>query len=342
MAVTSLTVRQFRCFAQRTLTFDGNVIMLGGPNGSGKTSLLEALYYACYLRSFKTHTPREMAQWETGGFFVGVTGEHEGEESWDIQCTVSGARKTIKVDGHAAHSYGDLWAHYKAIAVTEDSLALLQGAPDDRRSFIDHALFLESPSHAKELAQYRKILAQRNAFLVSGSKNATMHEIWTHQLQEKSERIRVARKELMEQFLEKIKLLCATTQWCATPIVCTYTGRDFAPSLYEQEYRLQRSLWGAHLDDIIIEFKGHGARAFASRGQQKMVVMLFKIAQLMCLRREAVLLIDDFFTDFDETTADALLQLLHSNAQQIFLTTPSPSMMKNLLSPFTPQCISLQ
>jgi DNA replication and repair protein RecF len=98
------------------------------------------------------------------------------------------------------------------------------------------------------------------------------------------------------------------------------------PLLYQQEQTFGRSLFGAHLDDIAIHFQNKGSKAFASRGQQKLIVFLLKIAQLqelVHLKGPSILLVDDFMADFDTDRIKALLILLESLKCQLILTSPT-------------------
>lgn len=72
MLIEQLTLKNFRCFKNYSLDFSSNIACIVGPNGSGKSSILEALHYACYLRSFRTHIPRELVSFDDENFFIRV------------------------------------------------------------------------------------------------------------------------------------------------------------------------------------------------------------------------------------------------------------------------------
>ena len=106
----------------------------------------------------------------------------------------------------------------------------------------------------------------------------------------------------------------------------------YPEKIKDEESRWGRSMFGAHLDDFLITFQEKRARAFASRGQQKLILFLLKIAQLMELQKtgkNATLLIDDFLTDFDENRLKSCLNILQKINSQIFITCP----LKSFLSP---------
>ena len=86
-----------------------------------------------------------------------------------------------------------------------------------------------------------------------------------------------------------------------------------------------RSLQGAHLDDITFLFQNHNSKMYASRGQQKLILLLFRIAQIQLLKKQgqaAIFLLDDFMTDFDESRARTLITLLAHTECQLFFSSP--------------------
>ncbi|HBL98730.1 TPA: hypothetical protein DDZ86_03750 [Candidatus Dependentiae bacterium] len=335
MFVKSLLVRQFRCFESFQITFDAPITIIEGPNGSGKTSLVEALYYACYLKSFRTHLPREMAQWDKEGFSLVLTGASDAssmevDKDWDLKVVISNTKRLIKANGAAISSYKELFNFYRMVALSAQDLLIVSGSPEERRQFIDHAVLLTDPLYAQSLKSFRKTLKQRNALLAQGALDRVVYEIWTERLQGVTSEIRTQRERYLADLQVEVNRLVKEHLESEIPTIeLQYKIGDDQNSTLERETYVRRSLMGAHLDEINILFNGQSARRFASRGQLKLIVYFLKLTQLSLLKKPTIVVVDDFITDFDEQRSERLLELLcgrqnHSLAQrQVIFTVPS-------------------
>ena len=353
MRIASARLRNFRCFSSLDLEFESSVVLLHGPNGSGKTSILEALHFACYLRSFKTHLPKELIRSESEGFGVGLSLISQTFDTLNVQLTRK--KKTIKLNDKNLSSYKELYDAYRAITITEDDLLTIQGAPSLRRTFLDTMVLLFNPSHVSLSKRYRAILDNRNALIHRGNPDTESYMLWTDQLLQTGRKIQEARRETLV-LLEKeaqslvghiIKVphevdipLTVRYSYCPPYAEVFQIGSaqeliERYPRLRENELRHKRSLFGAHLDDFTITFLGKDCRTYASRGQQKLVLFLLKLAQLQSLHGQGstgtILLVDDFMTDFDDERTSALLPLMTKLSSQVILTSPIEGLIKNKL-----------
>src|SRR5579872_1217840 len=141
--IKRVVLKNFRCFKNYVLDLHERVILLEGANGVGKTSFLEALYYACYLRSFRSHSPKELVTFGQNGFFMQIevaNNLYNHEFFHDIQIGFSQTKKLVKVDQKTISSYKELMRIYRVISLTEDDLELIKGSPQVRRTFMDQAL----------------------------------------------------------------------------------------------------------------------------------------------------------------------------------------------------------
>lgn len=325
MKLTSLTLKDFRCFESQKIAFDEPIIVIEGPNGSGKTSILEALHYACYLRSFRTHIPKEMIQFNADAFSVKLEGqaaEAEFAEPWSVHIGLSGKERRVKINDKVATSYKQLFDYYRSISIIEDDLMLIKGAPELRRTFMDQAIFLFDPSHAERMRNYRKILKQRNALFIPGRFDKASYDIWTEQLIQVSQLVQKERRNFLQNIETEANKLLLEHFASSGSLQITYTIKKQPDNLMEKERAMHRSLFGAHLDDATILYHDRQSKNYASRGQQKLVAMILKIAQLKLLGKPATILIDDFMTDFDEERIEAFLNLLTSGQSQLIFTCP--------------------
>lgn len=338
VAVKQVELTNFRCFSHYTLDLTAPYVYIEGVNGIGKTTILEALYYACYLRSFRTHIPKELISFGKSEFFIKVA-LYDQLMGMDhtVQIGFSPTRRLVKVDQKTIGSYKELLAYYRIISVTEDDLQLVQSAPHIRRLALDQCLILLDPEIAHLLRTYKHTVEQRNALLQQRSFGRDLYNVLTRQLWNYAQQIMNRRKilladlaiqmnELGSQFLPGF----STIQLAYQPkreLLDSYEQfeKDEGERLYQQELRLGRTLFGPHLDDMVITFQGNHSRLYASRGQQKMLVMLFKMAQLRILMGvglPAICLLDDFMTDFDPDRASQLIEGLSALGSQLIFTSP--------------------
>lgn len=310
--------------------------MIYGANGSGKSSLLEALHYACYLRSFRTHLSRDIIHFKQPAFSLDVVVTDDDGDDHTVHVGCSGDKKIIKVDERAITTYRQLTDYYRVITTTEDDLMLIKGSPEERRTFLDQALALLNPDYLQLLRNYRKIVSQRNALLQT-IKNSEQYDLWTEQLWLAATPIWQQRDHFIKTLEQEVNTLIHAYIDRDLSVTLRYTvkKRDDAttceqflqahPELADQERAMGRSLFGPHLDDMYIGFHGKASRAYASRGQQKLIIVLIKFALAHCVRQvkgDVVLLMDDFITDFDAARLGQLLALFKNSSYQIIVTTP--------------------
>lgn len=343
MIVKEFTVNQFRCFSEKKIACDGRIVIVQGANGSGKSSLLEALHYACYLRSFRTHLQRDLIKLGNESFFVHVTVAQEEIPALDqIHIGFSGAEgKTVSCNHNAVQSYKELIAHLKVVTLSADDIFLVQGEPEVRRDFLNYAMLLQDPQSMPLFKRFKTIVGQRNSLLAAGYGDKDQLMIWTEKLWEESRAIRSGRKDFLQLLENDVNTLLQTyfqTSDGGLSVAFAYHARNiqedetfaefwqrYEQKLVHSEYEMRRSLFGAHLDDFIIQFQQKKARAFASRGQQKLLALLIKVAQLAQLSRvgePGVLLLDDFVTDFDYTRMQHCVAALKDLKYQMFISCP--------------------
>jgi DNA replication and repair protein RecF len=351
--IKKIHLKDFRCFLSRQFDFDGQFVVVQGKNGSGKTSLLEALHYSSYLSSFKTYRQQDLISLNGNGshFFIKV----------DVDLELSGTQDTIQIgyskeDGKLVRfntkhilSHRELVQNYRIISLNADNINLVSGAPELRREFLNYAGLVIDPSLIKNFKQYKQILSQRNEML----KNVDLHiksdfnqqfYVWSKELWKVSSEIQYYRKKYLNTIEEMVNNLLQkyfTKSDSNLRIFFEYKMKNILEGetfdffwkrqekrMRETELRLGRGQFGAHLDDFLIVFQEKNARVFASRGQQKLIVFLIKVAQLqqtLSAGEQGVLLLDDFLTDFDASKISECLNLLSTLDAQVFITVPTTS-----------------
>jgi len=349
--IQKLRLQNYRCFKDKTFLFEKPFVLIEGDNGSGKTTILEALHYGCFLKSFRTNRLKDLLSFDKEHFFLAI--QFEEQAGGDVNHVKVGVsiednekKRLVSFNQKVVKSYKDLISHYRIVSLSEDDLQLVQGAPEVRRAFLNQLVMLFNPEFGEHFKKYRQILEQRNTMLRKTKHLSSEFEIWTKQLWEESRVIQEERVQYLSNLESRMNSLLREN----------FASLDFAISLdyqiknkidtasfevfwkkykgekVEMEFRLERGLFGAHLDDFLITFHprvktgtAFKARYFASRGQQKLVVFLTKIAlaqELETKHMRVTLLLDDFLTDFDHKRLSQCLSLLSKLSCQVIITCP--------------------
>jgi len=364
VTITKIKLRNFKCFQDQTFDFDSKIVFIEGQNGSGKTSILEALYFACYLKSFRLCSSRDLVHFEENHFFIGIDfASQQSDFTNQIAVGFKDGKKVVRLNQQEIRSYKEIVELYSIISVVEDDLLLVKGYPDVRRLFLDQALFFDSYDFVNKLKQYKQVLDNRNAVLKSSSMpNLDILKVWTRQLWELSiviQKNRMTYLNLLEQKVnEYLKKYFNETFFINFEYKSKIKiGSDFdtfwdlyLKSKYQEETRFSRSVIGAHLDDFIIHYHGNAARFFASRGQQKLILFLIKISQGLILadkgKQNIAFLLDDFLTDLDQIVLSKCFFMITELDFQFFLTCPIKSFsdFQDIFQKdyqFTPQIIKI-
>ena len=332
MQIGWIQLLEFRNYHTLTYTPSERLNLLTGPNAQGKTNLLEALGVLLTGRSFRTSRVSEMPHW--GAESALLTGElrrPEGSRS---------VRRTLhKTESGAWQSAGEGCSWARAIAFGWQDLEVVNGSPVSRRNFIDGFAGRLYPSHLVALVRYRQVLARRNRLLQmrlpEGALEARLGP-WDEQLattgMELIDRRRRAVAALQTEIARVYPALSGTRQ----KVEIRYRGSlgeagepaEFLAALgrvRRQEARRGLTLVGPHRDDLAIEQDGVDARIFGSRGQQRLLALALRLAEVLPVTEAAgtapVLLLDDALSELDPDVRAQVLREVRS-AEQVFLTTP--------------------
>ena len=284
------------------------LVLAVGPNGVGKTNLLESLHVGTQGFSPRTRTDAQLVRFGDRVSRIHVRGSR-GIVPIEIELTLeAGAGKRAKVNGAALRAAEQLRTETATLVFTPDRLGIVKSAPAARRAYFDRALGRLSPARAQLSAEYGAAVAQRNASLrriAGGFSTREALAPWTEQVAQLGAELVAARKEalasLESPFAERAgELGLADAE-------LRYDGEP--PTVALLEDRLDRDLErgatgvGPHLDDIVLTAGARELRGFGSQGEQRLVVLalLLAEAELIVERRGVppLLLLDDVLSELD-------------------------------------------
>ena len=357
-SIQSLKLQNFRALSSESFDFGSSrFVLIKGENGSGKSSILEALVIATGLRSFRTPHIREVIQDGQEVVSIGVT-LSAYEEVHHIHIGADQKSRKVRLDKRLLTSAKSLHELVRPVAMTEDDINLVKGSPSVRREYLAQVACMKETLRREKYKQMRRVLDQRNRLLFQLKQQGVTNVSyvreqlfsWTKQLWEMTQEhqgyFKVLAKQLEEQVNEQLKIFFSREP---LKIVLEYqperdctqdiSFEDFWESLSDQsllsEVYIGRSRFGVHLDDLEISLKNRSARTFASRGQQKLVALLLRIAQVKLLdSQQTILMLDDFVTDFDEKRIVEALNAVKALECQTFVTLPLSEELNRLFEWF--------
>ncbi len=337
MLIQKITLKNFRRHQDLSLDFEPGVTVILGPNGSGKTSILEAIYYFVSSLSFKTRRDREVINWNTDQALIKGLFHQEQAGLIPLKALFSKqTQSTVKQlffhDNPITH-LKDILIHVIAGLFTPSDLHIVQGDPQTRRRFMDLLLCKLNPSMLGLLHQYQQALKQKNSLLRS-QQSLQLIQPWNIVLSKLGAQISKARHHLINTLLPEFKAIHTKLDPKTTPHLSLKTSlldeeqllEKFTTS-YPQELNQGSTLWGPHRNDFKVELESRSAKTYASQGQHRTLALALKLAEAAVLHQELghtpIMLLDDSFSELDPAHQEALVETLQPY-QQAIITSAYP------------------
>ena len=299
-----------------------------GPNGSGKTSILEAIHLLATGRSFRTHIPKNYIQNETANAIVFA---QSATEKIGMQKLLSG-EQLIKVNGDHIATQGQLAKLLPLQHIDPQSTDIIDHGAKPRRQLIDWLMFHVEPEFYHAWQYYSRALKQRNSLLKS-RRNISLNELepWNKMLGEYGEMLHSQRSGIVEQwkvyFEQDLKHLLpdVEVQLEYSPGFHTELGLLNDLTVHHQKDVDRRyTEYGPHRADLRLKTTLGDADVVLSRGQKKLLIMALKLSQIAMLHacnKETVVLLDDLTAELDLTAQRRLIERLSQLGSQVFITT---------------------
>jgi DNA replication and repair protein RecF len=340
-----LILAEFKSHQSLEAHFGPELNFIVGPNGSGKTNILEAISYLCLGKSaFQPHDRFTPNQGQSGAAFFSTIGWFDsGNDSTDkVQVSQqAGTRKQIKRNDVPYAKMSEHVGNFPVVYIIPDDVYLIRDGAEERRRFFDTLLCQLSQPYLQTLVQYNQYLAQRNAllkqFLDRQYQDLDLLSTYTPPLAALGEVLYQFRKAFAQDFMPHfVAYYQYLSQETETPCITYKTQQDDHQPLAEQlatalqtDLSIGRTTVGPHKDDYEFLLNDQPLKNFGSQGQQKSFLVALKLAQYQVLEQakglKPLLLLDDIFDKLDQARITALLQLVSENTfGQIFITDAQP------------------
>jgi len=334
MALARLEIDEFRCLERVRLDLDPRYNLFVGPNASGKTSLLEAVFFLGRGRSFRTRRLERLVREGHDGFRIVGWVERGGRST---VLGVGGNRRAteIRIGGAPAGSAGELASHFPPQIIDPEIHKLLEEGPHRRRRFLDWGVFHVEHAFLDTWQRYHRALRQRNAALKPGADTAAARA-WDPELTAAGARL----DEIRRRYLGILEPALVTLghRLLGLPVALAYhsgwaAGESLEEALArsaERDRRYGITHVGPHRADVTARVDGHVARERVSRGQQKLLAAALTLAQLAVQEARApgtgALLLDDPAAELDAGNLGRLLEVVRELNVQLFVTALSPGL----------------
>lgn len=344
MRIRDLTLRPFRNFAAIRLSFAADYALIFGPNGRGKSNILEAISYLSIGKSVRGAKDSQAIP--------------HGEEFFDIQAQCTNGRhdqqlrvfygkkegKKAFADANALPRVSDLLGVFRTVHFSPEDVALVLRFPAQRRRLLDILISQSSASYLRDLQRYHRVLAQRN-HLLRGAKKSNRGQVdhqvmepWDAQLVDLGAQLRWHRLDALEKLSVPFTRYYDRFSPADEEVAIGYQGarerdleslrtelREALARRKEQEVQMGHTLCGPHRDDLKFTLNDESAEIYASEGQLKTVLISWKLAEARYMEqqtgRQPVLLLDDVFSELDPGRMGKLLDII-DEFEQVIATTP--------------------
>ncbi|MDO8503949.1 MAG: DNA replication and repair protein RecF [bacterium] len=341
MLINNISLQNFRSFQKKSFEFDEKTTVIVGPNASGKTNILEAIYLLSTGKSFRAGREEEMIR---NGDDVGrVMGLVVGSEQVKLEVVLTRgqingervARKKLTINGVGKHLY-NFAGTLKIVLFGPWDLGLVTESPSTRRRFLDNVLSQVDREYRRSILSYEKGVRQRNRLLEhirDGETSRSQLLFWDKLLIRNGTYITAAREKFIE-FVNQREPLGEEIFSITYDKSAISEGR--LEQYAEEEVAAATTLVGPHRDDFQFEsikggkstksIKSRNLATYGSRGEQRMGVLWIKLAELSYIEgvtnERPVLLLDDIFSELDHEHREVVMGVV--GQQQTLITTADP------------------
>jgi DNA replication and repair protein RecF len=359
MHVGSLSLRDFRSYADAVMTFDPGVSTLLGSNGQGKTNVVEAVHYLATLSSHRVATDAPLVR--AGASRATVAARlHDGDRSLSLDVAITpGAANKARVNRSPVRSTREVLGLLRVVLFAPEDLAIVKGDPAERRRFLDTLMVQLRPRLGGVKADYDRVLKQRSALLRSasamrrqagrGSVDLATLDVWDGHAARTGAELAAARWDLVRLLRSPVDEAYLALAPNSAPVTAAYVASVSAHGVDETrceaagsdvpawerllleaftesrpaELERGQCLVGPHRDDVLLRLGDLPARGYASQGESWSLALALRLASYDLLIAESssppVLMLDDVFAELDSRRRAHLAERLR-DADQVLVT----------------------
>ncbi len=357
MIVNSLELNNFRNISELSLVCNEGVNVIYGENAQGKTNILEALWLFTGCKSFRGAKDSEFIKF--GEDFTQISLNYcNNTREMESKIVLGEKRKNVFLNGVQMRSNADLIGSFYSVIFSPSHLSLIKDGPAERRRFLDTALCQVKPSYGDKLANFKRVLMQRNSLLKDLYLNSQLYDVldtFDVQLAKYSAAVVLDRLKYIKILKEYTKEIYGGISENKETMGLRYIGKNengrnfykygdislddvFSFELKalgdarKEDVLTKSTSVGPHRDDLDITINEVSARMFGSQGQQRSCALALKLGESEIIKKftgeTPVALLDDVMSELDEKRQDYVMN--HIKDRQVFLTCCDPSQVMRL------------
>ena len=327
MPIQKIEMINFRNHQKKVVTFSPGINLIWGENGSGKTSVLEAVYILSNGKSFKTNRLTETINTEKKETII--AGEFDNKTTTFYQ-PVAGQKK-IKIN-NTIKKTKDLIGRNPTVLVSPEEEKITKGPHTERRKYFNRLFSTVSKTYLTNLLKYTSAIKNRN-ILLKQNKQPSEVGVWNAPAAKYGALLWLEKTNLQQLFNQELSLVCEKYNNNINIDISTTTPKKPTEagllkkleSSIQKDMALRRTLVGPHADKYTINFKNKTLRECGSQGEHKLSFILLKVAEHGFVEKEAnkkpTLLLDDLFAKLDNDRGNAIFDLIRKSGQTIITNT---------------------
>jgi len=335
--INHIKLTQFRNAHSAAFSFENRITAICGLNGTGKTNLLDAVYYLCFTKSYFNKTDSSAVEKGSNGFSLLGSFTVTAENISISLILRENGKKELMVDQEPITPFSSHIGKFPVVFIAPDDVILITGGSEERRKFIDTLICQLDHDYLLQLIRYNKFLQDRNKYLknVAGSYVDTiLLDSFDEQLVQSGIYLLKKRVAFLEGFISAVVdsfgFISAEKEKPELMYMPSTSVDDYASAMQrarQKDILLQRTSVGVHRDDIDIVMNEMPFKQAASQGQKKSMLFALKLASFNALKfhfgYEPILLLDDIFEKLDQERLNRLLDwvCIRNNGQVILTDT---------------------
>ncbi len=333
MIIKSLAIRNFRNHTSKSLSFNPGINVITGPNTSGKTNIVEAVYYLSLARSFRGVDDEDLVAHRAE--YAEIDSQIiEGELKRNIRILITKKGRSVLINGKKVSKVSDLAKCVNVLLFEPKDVLLFRGSPKERRNFLDINLSKQFPVYLEYISRYEKALKQRNELLKSGNYDENLLKATTELLVKYAGPIINYRamyvKDINDILIKITRALTGVKEKIEIqyrPFVVmsadyqTVALEAFNRSL-DNDLKHKATSIGIHREDISVSLNGREIGTYGSQGENRLVALALKLSPYFMIKDEdkkPIVVLDDVMSELDETHQKRLIDFLRKFSQ-VFIT----------------------